>query len=139
VKSGGFFRNPSAYKWSLLHDVGVRFPDDVHQILIEDFHAGTHRYLARQVAETLAALEALDIPRQSELTHLYVNYGPAAVCGWYELNDTESLGEWTVYALKELGVEDNYIALTSIEGQGIACSIDGRVRYMTYPTGNSRH
>lgn len=119
MKFGGFFRNPSANEWSLLHDVGVRFPDDVHQILIQNFDAVIHRYLAKQVAETLVELSSLDIPRQSELTHLYVNYGRHAVSGWYELNDVDTLASWTDYAVTELEVPQDFVALSSIEGQGI--------------------
>jgi hypothetical protein len=110
-------RPPSG--WFLLHDVGVQFPEDVHQLLIANFHPNYHRVLQSRVAETLTALATFGIPSQSELTHLYANYGPGSVSGWYELQEIDGLEAATKYAWNELEVPESYIALTSIEGQGI--------------------
>jgi hypothetical protein len=41
------------------------------------------------------------------------------VRGCYELNEIEQIRSATTYAHLELGVPENFLALTSIEGQGI--------------------
>lgn len=120
MKFSDFIRRRPPHGWFLLHDLGVQFPDDVHQLLIANFIPDCHRVLQGRVVETLTTLSALGVPRESELAHLYVNYGPYTVTGWYELNEIEQLAPWTKYASDELQVPDNYVALTSIEGQGIA-------------------
>ncbi|MDP9421736.1 MAG: hypothetical protein M3Q19_02690 [Pseudomonadota bacterium] len=114
-----FIRKRPPKGWFLLHEVGVQFPEDVHQLLIANFHPNYHRHLQGRVVETLSTLAAFGIARQSELTHLYVNYGPGTVSGWYELQEIDGLKACTEYARTELEVPESYIALTSIEGQGI--------------------
>ncbi len=61
----------------------------------------------------------MGITESTELAHLYINYGPDAVRGWYELNQADTIADWTKYAHSELGVPNHFVALTGIEGQGI--------------------
>jgi hypothetical protein len=110
-------RDPSG--WWLLHKTGVQFPHDVHKILVGNFHGGYHRDRAKELRRLLAQLAELQIPPTSELGHLYLNYGPFCVPAVYALNELEAIPEWTAYAHDELGVDSKYLALTSIEGQGI--------------------
>jgi|GEM_PF-2320969 len=84
---------------------------------------GTEEYLSfvRSHKEaTLKHLVGLAIDEQSELGSFYLHYGAFCVSGWYELNEIESIKEWTEYAHEELEVPFEYLALTSNEGQGMA-------------------
>jgi hypothetical protein len=83
---------------------------------------GTEEYLSHvrnNNAKTKEYLNRLGVEDDSELGDFYLNYGSFCVRGWYELNEIEDIGHWTEYARDELGVPGKFIALTSIEGQGI--------------------
>ncbi len=83
---------------------------------------GTEDYLSsvrNNNAETREHLKILFVEEDSELGKFYLNYGSYCVRGWYELNEIEEIGNWTEYARDELGVSSEFLALTSIEGQGI--------------------
>jgi len=41
------------------------------------------------------------------------------VRGWYELNEPEEIAKWTRYAQVELGVPEDFVSLTTVEGEGI--------------------
>lgn len=64
-------------------------------------------------------LADVDIPETSQLGEFYVSYGPDSVTGGYELNDLDQIADWTEYAHEELEVSAHFLALSSIEGQGI--------------------
>lgn len=70
-------------------------------------------------ARTVACLEQLGVGATCDLAWTYLNFGAFPVRGWYELNEIDSIAEWTEYSRVELGVPPDYIALTSVEGQGI--------------------
>lgn len=110
-------RDPSG--WHILYETGVEFSFDVHSILVSRFHEGYHRSLTSEQPEVLTTLNQLGIPLSAELSHLYLNYGPFCVPSVYHLNEIDSLLDWTEYAHQILEVDRKYLALTSIEGQGI--------------------
>jgi hypothetical protein len=111
------------------YDTGVTFPTDVHEWLTSNSAPGEARFMNQHLDEILDAFLKLDISPSSELVHLYVNYGAASVVGWYELNEFDVIEEATEYAHDELGVPDNFIALTSTEGAGVTlyCRETGRI------------
>lgn len=76
-------------------------------------------YLEANRSAIEAELISLDLDLSSEIAYLYLNYGSFPVRGWYELNEVEQIREATTYAHSELGVPENFLALTGIEGQGI--------------------
>lgn len=92
---------------------------DICQWLEANQHTGYAKHLEANRTAIEAELSALGIDLNSELAYLYLNYGSWPVRGWYELNDVEQIREATAYAHTELGVLDNYLALTGIEGEGI--------------------
>jgi hypothetical protein len=95
------------------------FPEDLVAWLNANQHPGYAKYVAENRESIKQILFSLQIPLGSELAHLYLTYGSYPVRGWYELNEPESLQGWTEYAQTELGVPAEFIALSSIEGQGM--------------------
>jgi len=94
-------------------------PPDICQWLEANQHTGYAQHLAANRGAIEAELSALGIDLNSEVAYLYLNYGSYPVRGWYELNEVEQIRAATAYAYSELGVPENYLALTGIEGQGI--------------------
>lgn len=116
------------------YNTGVTFPSDIEDWLVTNATSGTMAFVAENTAEILDVFRKLEIPSSSELFHLYVNHGSSSVVGWYELNDFDMIEEVTRYAHEELGVPKHFIALTSIEGQGITlyCRKTGRIFEVEY-------
>jgi hypothetical protein len=108
---------------------GVAFPLDIHDWLISNTTPGSAAFVAENTNEILVAFANLGVSASSELVHLYVNYGSGSVIGWYELNEFDMIEEVSEYAYEELGVPKHFIALTSIEGEGITvyCRKTGHV------------
>ena len=94
-------------------------PTDVCEWLESHRHAGYTSHVRANRARTLETFNKLGIPEQSELAELYLNYGPAACRGWYDLCEADVLEQVTEFAHRELGVPASFVALTSIEGQGV--------------------
>ncbi len=92
---------------------------DICQWLEANQHSGYASHLSANRGAIEAELSSLGIDLNSEVAYLYLNYGSGPVRGWYELNEVEQIREATSYAHSELGVPENYLALTGIEGQGI--------------------
>lgn len=88
---------------------------------LESVKDGHTEWAREHAAETLAYLSEVGLKPDSDLAQLYTAFG------WgfrtraprYELLEPEGIPELTAYAHNELGVPCNFIALTSIEGQGI--------------------
>ena len=95
------------------------YPDDLKKWLNHNQHHGYANHIAKNQETIRNILSSLGVPLDSELAYLYLNFGSFPVRGWYELNEPEAIGECTEYAHTELGVPKEFMALTSIEGQGI--------------------
>jgi hypothetical protein len=95
------------------------FPQEIETWLRSHLSASYIAHLAGSRSSTLRHLAAMGISETTELVYLYVNYGPDSVRGWYELNQADTIADWTKYAHSELGVPNHFVALTGIEGQGI--------------------
>jgi hypothetical protein len=95
------------------------FPQEIDRWLRSSFTASYAAHLAGSKSSTACHLAAMGISESTELAHLYINYGPDSVRGWYELNQPEAIADSTKYAHSELGVPKQFVALTGIEGQGI--------------------
>ena len=95
------------------------FPEDVEKWLQSNSHDGYLEHLKNSRSEISDQLSDLAIDLRSDLAVLYLEYGSFSVRGWYELNEPRDLAEWTDYAHQELKVPKRFVALTSIEGQGI--------------------
>ncbi|HEU4561648.1 MAG TPA: hypothetical protein VFS20_27730 [Longimicrobium sp.] len=74
---------------------------------------GDHRNAIRR------ELDALRVDPSSELGYFYLNFHPSTVTGWYELHEVDVIREWTAFAHTELEVPEEFLALTSTEGDGI--------------------
>ncbi len=94
-------------------------PSDVREWLESHRHAGYSSHVRSNRSRTLEKLIKLGIPAHSELAELYLDHGPAACRGWYDLCEADELERMTEFAHQELGVPANFVALTSIEGQGV--------------------
>jgi hypothetical protein len=95
------------------------FPSDIADWLSANVTPGLADYLAEHYAETEEVLISLGISPASELGHLYLHYGPFPVRGWYELAEADMIAEFTEYAEEELGAPAGFVALSSIEGEGV--------------------
>ena len=82
-------------------------------------HAGSKAYVISHQHETRIWLDRLGLAPDSELGFFYLNYGATSVRGWYELNEIDQIQDSTDYVHRELDVPKEYLALTSIEGQGV--------------------
>ena len=91
---------------------------DIRDWLSRNTSPGYRAHVSANQAETERLLVSLGVAG-TELAELYLHYGPSSVRGWYELIELEEIREITAYAEAELGVPAGYLALTSIEGQGI--------------------
>jgi hypothetical protein len=91
---------------------------DVKEWLETNSLPGYKAHVMATRAGASAVLEALGLTG-TDLAELYESYGAGSVYGWYELNEAPMLEEWTRYAIEELGVSQDFVALTGIEGQGI--------------------
>lgn len=91
---------------------------DITDWLKKNSTPGYKAYVLERQADTAQVLRRLGL-EGTELAELYLYYGPFPVKGWYELSELSDVAEWTHYAENELGVGPGYLALTSIEGQGI--------------------
>lgn len=92
---------------------------DIRAWLESNTTPGSARHALADRDRRRGLLASLDIPERSALGEFYVRYGPDSVRGWYELNDLDDIADWTQYAHEELGVPDHFLALSSIEGEGI--------------------
>lgn len=95
------------------------FSPVIRQWLDSNQHPGYASHLRTNRSNVETELMSLGIDLNSEAAYLYINYGSAPVRGWYELNEVEQIQAATAYAHSELGVPENFLALTGIEGQGI--------------------
>ncbi len=93
--------------------------DNIMAWLEQNSHVGSLAYVASTREQTRRTLASHLVPESCELAFLYLNFGPDSVRGCYELNGVDELGDWTAYAHEELGVPKPFLALTSIEGNGI--------------------
>jgi hypothetical protein len=91
----------------------------IQQWLDSNKHPSYASYLLANRSAVEAELTQLGLDLNSEIAYLYLNYGSGSVRGWYELNEIEQIRSATTYAHLELDVPENFLALTSIEGQGI--------------------
>jgi hypothetical protein len=94
-------------------------PDDIATWLFSNLSASQVEYLRGARAANRKLLRELGVAEGSELGQLYLNFGPDAVHGWYELLDLEEIREATEYAHEELGVPKHYLALSGLEGDGV--------------------
>lgn len=95
------------------------FPPDIADWLSTTSTAVYTKHLAASASDTRKTLASLGVAKDSELAHLYLQYGPSAVRGWYELADADDIADCTEYAREELGVPKGFLALSSAEGEGV--------------------
>ena len=92
---------------------------EVRKWLDENQHAGSKAHVISHQPETRTVLDHLGVLHESEVGYFYLNYGPSAVRGWYELNEVDQIQDCTDYVRGEFDVPDEYLALKSMEGQGV--------------------
>lgn len=94
-------------------------PDDIAKWLLSNLSASQLEYLREARAENRKLLRGLGVAESSELAQFYLDFGPDAVRGWYDLLGLEEIREATEYAHEELGVPKQYLALSGLEGDGV--------------------
>ncbi len=92
-------------------------PPDVQEWLRGNLPGGHAPWLSDDAIRR--ELGNLGVDPSSELGYFYLNFHPGTASGWYELHDADVIGEWTAFAHTELGVPEEFLALTSTEGDGI--------------------
>ena len=95
------------------------FPQDIVKWLRSNQIASYAAHLAASKESVSSELRGLGVEAETELAHFYVHYGPCSVKGWYELDEVDTIADSTKYAHTELGVPENFLALSGVEGQGI--------------------
>ncbi len=93
-------------------------PPDITAWLLGNSDESYKRYLEGQQLDIRRWVSTLGI-EGTELAELYTSYGSWPVRGWWELLEIDEISDWTAYAKRELGVPSGYLALTSIEGEGV--------------------
>ena len=102
-----------------MHREKIVLSSDIVAWLEGNQHPGYARHLEEHQGTIKEALQGLGIAEASDLGSFYLRFGPFTARGGYELNEVDEIKSWTSYAQSELGVSELFLALTSIEGQGI--------------------
>jgi len=97
----------------------INFPNDIDTWLSEGNNPAYSEYLTGQREEINHFFEDLGIPLDSEIAHFYRHYGASSFRGWYGLNDLDQFEDMIDYSKEELGVSEDYLPLSSIEGEGV--------------------
>ena len=94
-------------------------PSDIEEWLKGNMTAGSADYLKKAEGEHRELLSAIGVSLDSELGYFYLHFGPDSISGGYELARLQSIPDCTSYAHDELEVAGRFLALSSIEGEGI--------------------
>lgn len=93
-------------------------PPDIEEWLQSNSPPGYTAHLLAHRANVSFYVTTLGI-EGTALADLYYRYGAMPVRGWYELNEIDQVEQATTYAINELGVPVDYLALSGVVGQGI--------------------
>ena len=95
------------------------FEPEIAEWLTSNITPRYFEHVKSSQAEVRQDLRRLEIAETTEFAEFYLRFGAYSVRGWYELNEMHKVWDWTQFVRKEFGVPSNYVALTSIEGQGV--------------------
>lgn len=95
------------------------FPPDIDRWLKSNSTPGHQQYIDSSRSEMASELRAAGVPKGSQLALFYLHYGASTCRGWYELNEPDQIADATDYARDELGLPEDFIALSSFEGEGV--------------------
>jgi hypothetical protein len=97
----------------------MEFPPHIIKWLNKRYSEGYSDYLKENRASIEQSLRDAGLSPEEEITHFFLNYGPASFGGWYELTSASELRDLIEYARDELELDEDYLPITSIEGEGI--------------------